>query len=119
MHLQPLGRRGQRPDPHGGPFGIQKVDRPERLGRQPPQGIRPVGKKGKQPPDWTLKGLGDLYKEIRRVNQDFMKRLLTAVKGDASPNALVILNAFADAVSFTVDGKMLSDLEEMIYPRPE
>ncbi len=77
-----------------------------------------LSKKGKTP-DWTLQGLGDLYKGIQRVNQDFMKRLLTVVKGDAGPNALVILNAFADAVSFTVDGRMLSDLEEMIYPRPE
>ena len=64
-------------------------------------------------PDWALKELAALYQRIQEVNQCFASRLLTVVKGDAGPNALVILNAFADAISFTIDGKMLGELEEI------
>ena len=77
-----------------------------------------ISKKGKTP-DWTLKNLGEIYQAIQKVNQDFMKRLLTTTKGDAGPNALVILNAFADAVTFTVDGRMVEELEQLIYPALE
>ncbi|MBI3323326.1 MAG: hypothetical protein HYZ95_02550 [Candidatus Omnitrophica bacterium] len=75
-------------------------------------------RKGKTP-DWALKNLGSMYKEIQEVNQCFVSRLLTVVKGDAGPNALVILNAFADAVTFSVEGKMLGELEEIFQSHLE
>lgn len=69
-----------------------------------------LARKGKAP-DWELKKLAQLYKEIQEVNHCFVSRLLTTVKGDAGPNAMIILNAFADAITFTIDGKMLGQLE--------
>ena len=66
--------------------------------------------KGKTP-DWALKGLAQIYQDIAEVNQSFISRLLTVVKGDAGPNAMVILSAFTDAITFTIDGKMLGELE--------
>lgn len=69
-----------------------------------------LSRRGKTP-DWGLKGLAQLYQEISEVNQSFMSRLLTVVKGDAGPNAMVILSAFTDAITFTIDGKMLGELE--------
>lgn len=71
-----------------------------------------LSRKGKTP-DWALKSLSKLYEDIHEVNQGFVSRLLTTVKGDAGPNALVILNAFADAITFSVDGKMLGELDEI------
>lgn len=50
---------------------------------------------------------------IGLVNEAFMSRLLSISKGDASPNALVILGAFTEMVTFSAKGQMLSDLELM------
>ncbi len=69
-----------------------------------------ASRKGKTP-DWALKGLAQIYQDISEVNQSFISRVLTVVKGDAGPNAMVILNAFTDAITFTIDGKMLGELE--------
>lgn len=63
--------------------------------------------------DWKLEELGKLYKEIGTVNECFTSRLLSATKGDASLNAMVILEAFTQAVSWSVQGQMLDDLELM------
>ena len=63
--------------------------------------------------DWKLQELGSLYKQIETVNECFISRLLSVTKGDASLNAMVILGAFTQAVSWSVQGQMLDDLELM------
>lgn len=45
-------------------------------------------REGHEQPDWELKGLEQLYAELKIVNIHFMKRLRTASKEDASINAL-------------------------------
>ncbi|MBI4313609.1 MAG: hypothetical protein HY594_02210 [Candidatus Omnitrophica bacterium] len=63
--------------------------------------------------DWKLKGLEETYKQIQEVNRDFKRRLLTPSQGDAGLNAIVILNAFADGVTFTIDLDMVDELEQL------
>lgn len=70
----------------------------------------------KQPPDWELKGLVKLYQEIETVNIDFSRRLISVVCEDASPNALNILNVFAEGVTQSVDYGMLERLEALFRP---
>ena len=64
-------------------------------------------------PDWDLHGLMDIYQEISTLNQSFCRRLLTVIEEDASVNALVVLSCFADSVSLSLDGDMLTDLENL------
>ncbi len=64
-------------------------------------------------PDWELRQLPQVYQEIRQVNKQFAKRLADAGRGDAHLNALVILDTFADSISFTVDQRLLEELEAL------
>ena len=64
-------------------------------------------------PDWNFKELTTIYSDIRTVNKSFCKRLSTVIEEDASVNALVVLNCFADSVSFSLDGDMMADLEHL------
>ena len=54
-------------------------------------------------PDWELKNLIGIYKEISRVNKGMSGRLSSASNKDANINALVILHAFGEAVPFFVE----------------
>jgi len=54
--------------------------------------------------DWQLQRLGVLYDEIRAVNLAFSKRLQSAISEDASINALVKLDCFADVIAFSIHG---------------
>lgn len=71
-------------------------------------GVR-KGKKG----DWELKGLKDLYREIGRINVAFKKRLAYLKGEDAIPNAMVILNFFADSFLFSLREDDLKRLESL------
>jgi hypothetical protein len=64
-------------------------------------------------PDWALKELPKLYEEIRAVNLEFFKRLSEMNIEDASLNAIVRLDTFADAISYAIDQHSLDDLEEI------
>lgn len=64
-------------------------------------------------PDWDLQGLTASYYEISTLNQSFCRRLATVIEEDASVNALVVLNCFADSISLSLDGNMLADLENL------
>ena len=64
-------------------------------------------------PDWDLHGLMAIYHDISILNQHFCQRLSTVIEKDASVNAFVVLNCFADSVSLSLDGNMLSDLENL------
>jgi len=46
-------------------------------------------------PDWDLKGLPDIYRELHTVNKQFADRIRRAVDSDAGPNAVACLLYFA------------------------
>lgn len=62
-------------------------------------------------PDWQLDRLVELYESVRTVNSAFAKRLADATAGDANVNALVILDSFADTITFSIDEHLLDELE--------
>ena len=74
-----------------------------------------VARKGR-PPDWTFKHLTPIYQEIGTVNTHFHKRFLEVAKGDASLNALAILQMFAKTIAFSNDEDALDDLEALFQP---
>jgi hypothetical protein len=62
-------------------------------------------------PDWDLKKLAEAYENIRVVNESFCKRLRTIEGKDATLNAVVVLDIFADSVNFSIDSRMVDDLD--------
>ncbi len=62
-------------------------------------------------PDWDLKKLAETYENIRLVNESFCKRLRTIEGRDASLNALVVLDIFADSVNFSIESRMADGLD--------
>jgi len=64
-------------------------------------------------PDWKLKKLEKIYKDIQIVNRSFAGRLKAVAKDDASLNALVILDTFAHFVLFEIDDNILNELENL------
>lgn len=77
-------------------------------------------KRGKQP-DWELKELVKIYDDIRIVNKNLCKRFTDIGIEDASLNALVSLNCFADSVTFSIDKDLLDEIELIFdaYFQPE
>jgi len=71
-----------------------------------------LSKRGRLP-DWELNDLARLYKDIRVLNRHVAQRLSDVGSGDAHLNALVILDAFADSISFSIDQPMLEELERL------
>lgn len=71
-------------------------------------------RKGKKP-DWHLKGLYKIYQDVQTVNKSFCERLLVVVKDDASINAVVILDAFANYISNYIDNT-LERIEYLFKP---
>jgi hypothetical protein len=68
-----------------------------------------VSRNGRKP-DWGLKVLVDIYKEISTVNKGMSRRLSSASNKDANINALVILHAFGEAVPYFIENG-LSQIE--------
>ncbi len=68
--------------------------------------------KGKEP-DWEMKGLKKVYEDIQLLNQNVAQKIADLEKRDASINAVVVLNNFADMVSFSLDEKDVSNFEEL------
>ena len=69
-------------------------------------------KKGKKP-DWELKKLVDIYKDIQIVNKNFCKRISAIQTEDASINALVVLDCFVSFVTFAINQKMPEQIENL------
>lgn len=63
-------------------------------------------------PDWDLKGLQEIYKEVNTVNKGMSLRLHKATEKDANINAVVILHSFGDGISYFIESG-LTDLEPM------
>jgi hypothetical protein len=64
--------------------------------------------------DWDLEGLIDIYKEIQIVNEALAERLHNLAKKDASINAIVLLDIFAQALPFSIENN-LKALEYLFY----
>jgi hypothetical protein len=64
-------------------------------------------------PNWDLKGLGEVYAEVRKVNKAFLKRLRTLKIEDASLNAIVNLDVFATFTTMTLDAANLEEVEDL------
>jgi hypothetical protein len=60
-------------------------------------------------PEWQLKGLHEIYEEVKKVNKDFSQRMIAAARSDANVDALVNLNVFAVMVPLVAD-KMLKEI---------
>ena len=69
-----------------------------------------VWKRGAEP-DWEMNNLVNIYEEIRELNHSVSKKIVNLEEMDTSINSLVILNNFADYVTFTIDEKMIEELE--------
>lgn len=62
-------------------------------------------------PDWDMKKLSDIYREIRTVNLHISKKILSQGRKDACVNSVVILNNFADYISLNLDDNALQEVE--------
>ena len=63
-------------------------------------------------PDWEMKNLQGIYKEVNLVNKGMTTRLLKATEKDANVNAVVILHSFGDGINYFIDSG-LAELEPM------
>lgn len=68
-------------------------------------------KKGKEP-DWEMKNLVELYEEIQKINRNIAKNIADLEKMDASINSVIVLNNFADSVTFSLE-ENLSQFEKL------
>jgi len=66
-------------------------------------------KRGKQP-DWDLKYLADIYKNIQIVNKSVSQRLRNIKVQDATLNALIKLDIFAKHISVLINKNALDDI---------
>ena len=69
-------------------------------------------------PDWDMNNLVNIYEDIRALNHNVSKKIANLEEMDTSINSLVILNNFADYVTFTIDEKgsrRAGSLSEGIY----
>jgi len=62
-------------------------------------------------PDWDLKNLVKIYDEIRIVNKGFFNRLSKIEIKDATLNAIVKMDMFAQHVSISIDKNVLDEME--------
>lgn len=69
-----------------------------------------------QEPDWSMRGLTSIYQRIDHINRRMVKRLQSASDKDASLNAVVILDTFAQMVPLSVEGTLKGDLEHLFWP---
>jgi hypothetical protein len=69
-----------------------------------------LAKKGKKA-DWTLENFTKLYENINIVNRAFCSRLRNSPIEDASLNALVKLDCFAQIINFSVSKENIEELK--------
>jgi hypothetical protein len=78
-----------------------------------------MARKGKTP-DWEMKDLVGIYKEVGAVNSAFADRLRTIQIEDASLNAVVNLDCFAFNAVFSITDRSLREMERIFdaYLKP-
>jgi hypothetical protein len=69
--------------------------------------IKRHGKK----PDWEMKDLIKIYEDIHVAYKYISKRLLASKIEDASINAMVVLDIFADSITFSLTKELLDETE--------
>ena len=69
-------------------------------------------KKG-QSADWDMKGLKKVYEDIQKLNVNIAQKIADLEAQDASINAVVVLNNFADTITFSLDEGDLSNIESL------
>lgn len=67
-------------------------------------------------PDWELKNLVKIYKDIHIVNKNVSKNISMLSEKDANLNAIVILDTFANFTLFSIDSDELATMKEWFYP---
>lgn len=67
-------------------------------------------KKGLEP-DWEMNGLVDMYENISILNKNVSKQIVKLEDKDAGINSLIILNNFAEYVTFTISEKLIDEIE--------
>ncbi|HHT9137493.1 MAG TPA: DUF6901 family protein [Candidatus Wunengus sp. YC60] len=72
-----------------------------------------ISGEGKCEPDWNLKGIEKLYRELEIVNVHFMNRLRDASSKDASSNALYIFVTLTSLIAMDIN-KMMEVLEPIV-----
>lgn len=69
-------------------------------------------KKG-QTPDWNMDRLKKVYEDIQKLNVNIARKIANLEKQDTSINAVVVLNNFADTISFGLDEEEFGDIEKL------
>ena len=69
--------------------------------------------KNSEEPDWDLKDLVKIYDDIRLVNKSFCDRVSKIITEDASVNALIILDCFADRIIFSINKDVLKQFKPL------
>ncbi|HPI38594.1 MAG TPA: hypothetical protein PK397_11685 [Ignavibacteriaceae bacterium] len=65
-------------------------------------------------PDWEMNNLSNIYEDIRVLNRNVSRKIADLEEKDTSINSVVVLNNFADYVTFTLDEKMMDELEHFL-----
>jgi hypothetical protein len=68
-------------------------------------------------PEWSLQKLSEAYENIKKVNESFLKRLRTIDSKDSNLKAVVVLDYFAKGINFSIDSKMVDDLDYLLAGR--
>ena len=63
--------------------------------------------------DWSMNSLRELYEDIMKINKNMAEKIADLEKLDASINAVVILNNFANMVTFDLEDKEFTKFEKL------
>ncbi len=66
--------------------------------------------------DWKLKQFIEMYRQIRKVNESFAKRLKSIAEADANRSAVLRLDKLADVVTFSVGEDWWVELRSLFEP---
>lgn len=69
-----------------------------------------LAKKGFDP-DWSMNKLPKIYRRIAKVNGSFCERLGSVAAADAEVNAVILLDAFASFIEFSMKRNAMRDVE--------
>jgi len=69
-----------------------------------------------QPADWDFSRLISIYRDVQIVNENFCKRLSMVTMGDASLNAVTILDMLAKRSTLAFSEEFLSQMERYFGP---
>jgi len=61
--------------------------------------------------DWGFEGLKKIYKDVNRVNLDFSRRFHNESISEASSNAIISLDCFAQEIDFSITEEALAEIE--------